>query len=311
MELRKDYLLDRWVIISPHRAARPNDTKQRYVGDGSNCYFCPGNEHTTPPEIGRIEKDGKWVVRWFNNKYPFLAKPGNAEIKTHNEYFTFADAVGEHEVIVETEDHGKQLSDLGVADIKQILQVYFERIKVLSERNEYVVVFKNHGADAGTSLEHSHTQIGATSIIPPQVNAEVTASFHQGKCLYCEIISREKESDRRVAEGKHFVSFCPYASWYNYEVWIFPKQHMKSFLELNEEQVAELAGQLKMILGKLAELDASYNIVFHYAPKNRDLHLHVEVKPRIANWGGFELSTGIVVNQVSPEDAAKFYRGEN
>ena len=61
---------------------------------------------------------------------------------------------------------------------------------------------------------------------------------------------------------------------------------------------------------KLAKLNAAYNFVLHYAPKGKDLHFHIEVLPRIAKFGGFEFSSGIIVNQMMPEDAAKFYREE-
>ena len=111
-------------------------------------------------------------------------------------------------------------------------------------------------------------------------------------------------------ENDGFVSFCPYASRFNYEVWIFPKEHVKSITNLTDEQLVGLADVLKHVLVKLAEMNASYNFVLHYAPKGTDLHFHIEVLPRIAKWGGFELSSGIIVNQVAPEDAAVFYRSD-
>ena len=61
-ELRKDYILDRWVIISPKRGKRPHEFKQEQAEvHSSKDFFAPGNEEMTPNEIGRIEKDGKWV----------------------------------------------------------------------------------------------------------------------------------------------------------------------------------------------------------------------------------------------------------
>ena len=60
--------------------------------------------------------------------------------------------------------------------------------------------------------------------------------------------------------------------------------------------------------GKLKELGVSYNYFLHYAPQGEDLHFHIEICPRIADWGGFELGTDTTINSVTPEDAAEFYR---
>lgn len=309
MELRKDYILDRWVIIAPKREKRPRDvTNKSNESLNKSCVFCAGNEDKTPPEIGKLEKDGKWTARWFPNKYGFLNKDAPHSMETHNKFYTFAGASGTHEVLVETPHHTEQLHELPTEHVADILKIYANRITELSKENEYVVVFKNQGADAATSLVHSHTQIAAVNILPPIINEETTASFAGGHCQYCEIIQSEKDSDRKVYRSSHFISFCPYASRYNYEVWIFPKHHIKCITELSEIQYLDLAKILKKILLKLAKINASYNMVLHYAPQGMNLHFHIEIMPRIAKYGGFELGSGIIVNQVSPEDAAKFYR---
>lgn len=311
MELRKDYFLDRWVIVSRRRGKRPHDMKQEEdVVESTSCAFCPSNEDQTPPEIGRLERDGQWYVRWFANKFAFVAREGEPTIKSHG-FFTFANAYGDHEVVVEAAEHDKQLHDLPAEHIKDVLKVYSDRIDELDDKNEYVVVFKNYGKAAGTSLVHSHTQIASLNLLPPQIIEEVEKSHDQGRCLYCEIIDIEKHSDRSVFENDSFVAFCPYASRFNFEIWLFPKQHIKRMAEFDDKQMNDLAWMLKKVIVKLKELNASYNYVLHYSPKGEDLHFHIEVLPRIAKWGGFELNSGIIVNQVMPEDAARFYRGEN
>jgi UDPglucose--hexose-1-phosphate uridylyltransferase len=311
MELRKDYILDRWVIISEKRAKRPDEFKQKKEPvQAGKCFFCPGNETDTPPEISRIEKDGKWAVRVFPNKFNFAERVGDPSIKTADRYFTYSNPYGEHEVIVETNDHSKQLCDLPPAEIKDVLHTYSDRIKELSARNTYVNVFKNSGTDAGTSLSHSHSQVAALNIVPPQIRDEADLGSKDGKCLYCDIISIEKRSFRRVYENDSFVSFCPYASRFNFEVWLFPKRHITSITEMVEKEFDDLSDMMKKLLVKLKELEADYNYCLHYAPPGKNLHFHIELMPRLAKWAGMELSTGIIINTVSPESAAKFYRGE-
>ena len=312
MELRKDYILDRWVFLASERKIRPREFKTDAKEQKAQiCYFCPGNEHLTPPESGRIGKE-KWKIRWFPNKFPAMALEGNPIVKTDNKYFTFSDSYGKHEVIAETRDHDKQLWDLPEEDIREILEVYNNRIQELSRipNVKYVLVFKNHGEEAGTSLIHSHTQVAAVNIMPVLIQEEVAASKRYNSCPYCEIISVEKQSYRRCFENDSFVAFTPYASRFNYEIWIFPKRHLRALNELTKEELDDCADILTKVVRKLKELNVSYNYYLHYSPENEDLHFHIEVAPRIATWAGFELGSEAVINSVSPEDAARFYRGE-
>lgn len=317
MELRKDYVLDRWVYIAAERSKRKREFRPAEAAakeeDSKSCFFCPGNERSTPPEKGRIEEDGRWIIRWFSNKFPAVEQKGNCTAKTENTFFTFSDAWGEHEVIVETDDHNKQMWDLDTGHIKKILQVYNQRILELEkiEGIAYVDLFKNHGPDAGTSLVHSHTQIMALSKIPKLVRRKVTALKKFGEeCPYCAVIGIEKDSDRRCFENNTFVAFCPYASLFNYEIAVFPKRHVKRLDKLTDDEFLDFADILKKVLEKLKELNPSYNFYLHYSPDESDLHMHLEICPRIAKWGGFELSSQYIINSVSPEEAAKFYRGE-
>ncbi|MBI2663832.1 DUF4931 domain-containing protein [Candidatus Woesearchaeota archaeon] len=310
MELRKDYILDRWVIIASGRGRRPQELREPDSSGKDLCFFCPGNEHLTPAEIGRIG-NRKWRFRWFANKFPAVDILGNPDVRTDNTFFTFADAFGMHEIIVETPSKKKQLWDLGSAELAELFSIYKGRIAELSGRRSinYVAIFKNHGSKGGASLQHSHTQIIATAFIPQIVQQEADAS---GKpCRYCKIIDIEKGSFRRCFENADAVAFAPYASRFNYEVWLFPKRHVTSLADLTKEELSSLAKILLSILRKLKKLNAAYNYFLHYSPAGSDLHFHVEVTPRIANWAGFELSSGITINTVSPEDAARFYRGES
>mgnify|MGYP006294666867 CR=1 FL=1 len=311
MELRKDYILDRYVIISSSRGKRPHQFKKdRKDKDDLGCFFCPGHESETPEEIGRV--GDPWSIRWFPNKFAAVEPKGKPEIKTDNTFYTFSDAYGYHEVIVETNDHSKQLYDLSEEEINQILRVYSKRISELSKDSNirYVNVFKNHGKEAGTSIVHSHSQVIATNNIPSSIRKKLHAIKNFETCPYCSIINTEKESLRRCFENDEFVAFCPYASRFNYELHIFPKKHITNISELDDKGFSCLASIMKLVLEKLKELGASFNYYLQYSPPEEDLHFHIEVIPRLATWAGFEYCSETIINSVSPEKAAKFYRGE-
>lgn len=300
-ELRKDYFLDRWVLITPGRAKRKKEFKSaqteiQKLSYDPNCFFCPGNEKTTPPEIGRYPEKNKWQIRWFSNKFPAVS------LKNPSAY-------GIHEVIVETPDHSKQLGDLSVFEIRDVLKIYrLREAQILKNpKIEYLVIFKNEGSEAGTSLVHSHSQLIGINLAPGNIKEEVGAN--QSKCHYCQIIKKEAKSPRKVFENKNFISFTPWASRFHYEVWIFPKKHLKNLQEMTDDDFKDLAEILKKILLKLKKINLSYNYFLHPAPKGKDLHFHLEITPREAKWGGFEISTGnVIINSVSPEEAAEFYR---
>jgi UDPglucose--hexose-1-phosphate uridylyltransferase len=312
MELRKDYILDRYVIVSSARGKRPHEFKkvQEKVKEGI-CFFCPGNEKLTPPEIGRIGTKKQWRLRWFPNKFAAVDQEGNPHFETHNDYFTFASAYGYHEVLVETNDHKKQLWDLTQNQIKTVLESYADRIRDLSQRDNinYVCVFKNHGKEGGTSLVHSHSQIIAYNKWPNLIKDKIEAVNRYDHCPYCDIIDAEKDSDRRCFENNSFIAFTPYASRFHFEIWVFPKEHIKNITHLGEDKLKDLAEILKKILKKLKSLNTPYNMELFYSPESEDLHFHIEVTPRLAIWAGFELLTNDTINSMPPEDAAKFYRG--
>ncbi|MEK6854130.1 MAG: DUF4931 domain-containing protein, partial [Nanoarchaeota archaeon] len=179
-ELRKDYILDRWVILAPSRKKRPRDFVRQTAAVSTNlCVFCKGNEKLTPPEIGRVsakDSSGRWLMRWFPNLFPAVAEEGQKEVRTDNTFYTFAAAYGSHDVVVETPQHERQLWDFASTELEQLLKVYRERISALERKGgKYVVVFKNHGNEAGTSLVHSHTQIASINILPQLIIEEATA----------------------------------------------------------------------------------------------------------------------------------------
>lgn len=319
-EVRKDYLLDRWVIIASERGKRPHEFAQpaaKAVGQ-KNCAFCPGQESSTPDEVLRISDGGSWKMRVFPNKFGAVHPSGNWNIKTDNAFFTFSDNFGYAEVLVETPQHGKELADLPIEDVAMLLQLCQERITALSAKPgvRYVAAFKNHGAAAGTSVQHTHSQIIAFNHVPRIVEREVEACHRyamdkpEGSCAYCEILKIEKQSYRRCFENDGAIAFAPYASRFPFELWIFPKRHAHSLHGLTDDERRDIAELLLKALQRLKTINTPYNYYLHYAPPGDDLHFHIELIPRTEIWAGFEYSTETIINILSPEDAARFYGGE-
>jgi len=311
IELRKDYVLDRWSYIALDRENRSKQFKE--IEDNkieSVCFFCPGNESMTPPEIGRIADNGNWKIRWFPNKFPITENTDKNTIDFNNKYFVKGSAFGYHEVIAETPDHKRQLWDLEEWELCELFKVYALRINELSVRDgvKYVQLFKNSGNDAGTSIIHTHTQIVTTNIVPRSISEKLSAIKKYVSCPYCEIIEIERKSDRFIYENDDFSVFAPYAPRFNYETCIYPKKHHKDLSELDNKGFENLASAFKKILSKLSSLNTPYNFYLHHSPCNENLHFSFEITPRMNKWAGFELATDSYVITVSPESTAKFFK---
>jgi UDPglucose--hexose-1-phosphate uridylyltransferase len=257
-----------------------------------------------------INSGKSWDMRWFKNKFPIADLKGNNKINTDNNFFTYSDSFGRHEILVETSSHTKQLWDFSNERVVQILRIYVERGNELKRIDgiHYVLIFKNHGKEAGISLLHSHSQILGINHIPAIVLQKSINSNKYGDCAYCRILNIEKNSLRGVFETENFVSFTPYASRSMFEINIFPKRHVKYLSEL-EDNFSELASLMLRILGRLKVLNAPFNINIIESPSSFDLHFHISIEPRLSTWAGVEL-TGTYVNFMPPEEAAAFYRGE-
>lgn len=312
-EIRKDYALKRRVIIASNRGKRPEDFKKqarvKAVRNGK-CSFCPGSEYLTPPEISRVVEEGEWIIRCFPNKYPATH---NSRARKKTGFLNSVPALGRHEVIVETPKHDGSVSELPVGHIIKLLDVYQERISALNslKRVGYTLVFKNVGATAGASLAHTHSQVIALPDAPDLVREEAEAYSGKMGCVFCRVMKKELKSERRVFENEHAGAFAPYASRFPFEVWIMPKRHVKSIGDLSLDEKTSFADALKHVLARMNRGLGfpPYNYYLHVSPKKADLHFHLELCPKTTKLAGFELGSGMYINTISPEDAARFFRG--
>lgn len=328
-DLRRDPIVGRWVIISTERAGRPRDfypAEPARQPSTARCPFCPGQESLTPNEVlayrpqGGTANSPGWTVRVVPNKYPALQVEGEMGREGIGLYDRM-NGVGAHEVIIETPDHKDMLADLPAKHITGVLRAYRDRMADLKRdlRFRYILVFKNHGAAAGATLEHTHSQLIALPVIPTSVLTELDSCRahyqHKERCIYCDIIRQELSNrERIVTENPEFVCVTPFASRYPFEMWILPKRHAAYFEESQESQLEMLALILSETLRRMdrAVRRPAYNFVLHTSPlheKTGDYyHWHIELIPKLTPVAGFQSGTDFYINPVTPEEAAKFLR---
>lgn len=322
-EFRKDPVSGDWVITASIRAKRPfgwiNDKNHDNFAD---CPFCPGNEKQTPPELFAIRKSNSkanasdWSLRVIPNKFPVLMDHKNFDQISDGIYEKISGS-GAHEVVIETADHNKELSDLSIEEMQAVLTVFKDRINNLKRllHIKYVLVFKNHGQPAGASLIHSHSQIIATPMLPKRLEEEIEGitayhSLHQ-RCIFCDMIQLEQKENKRIVElNAAFIALTPYSSRFPFEIWIMPVQHQHCYEKI-EEDIFFLAHILKATLRKIQVVlnFPSYNFVIHTSPcqeyETKKFHWHIELMPKLTHIAGFERGAGCYINSVLPEMAAE------
>jgi len=330
-ELRQDIATKRWVIVSKERAKRPHQfLKQMVVQEEpdhrDDCPFCEGNEGQTPPEVYALRNGSEpnqpgWKVRVVPNKFAALSTSAKWEVK-HPEIFTTINGYGSHEVIIETPQHNQTLATLPQEHVQLVLQALLQRMRTLAQDNRiaFVQVFRNHGAGAGTSLVHPHSQLIATPIVPTNIREEIEEArrFYDDRvtCVYCYMLEKELECEERVVlTTDHYVVLAPFASRFPFELMILPRRHSASFVaDARAEDVTFLADVLQRTLLLLyrAANNPDYNAVLHTAPLRDSCmdyyHWHIEIVPRLTTPAGFELGSGIYITTAIPEETADYLR---
>ncbi|MCL4800835.1 MAG: hypothetical protein KJ025_14675 [Burkholderiales bacterium] len=317
-ELRQDPVTRDWVIVNPERASRPHDGAGAASGA---CPFCLGNEAQTPEAVETIAgADGRWLVRAVPNRFPVLRMDvrETAGAPPPEAFWRRLPGYGHHEVIIETPDHHAQPGRMPVAQARRVLEMYVRRARALAGRDgalRQIVLFRNHGARAGTSLAHPHSQIVATPAVAPETRRRVMDEIawydENGGCALCRTLERERAAAARIVlETARFATIAPYASLAPYHLQIVPLRHAPAFLEIGAAELDDLAGHLTRVLGALFDRlgDPHYNLVVQTPPLDlvhrSASHWFVEILPRLSTPAGFELGSRIVVNVQPPERAA-------
>jgi UDPglucose--hexose-1-phosphate uridylyltransferase len=328
-ELRRDPVTGRWVIISTDRQKRPNDFRFEKASTLGRepCPFCPGREAMTPPEIASYRPNGGtpntpgWDVRVVPNKFPALQVEGTIDREGEG-MFDRMNGIGAHEVIIETPHHDRPLAAMSEPEIEKVLWAFRERMIDLKQdfRLRYILVFKNHGAAAGATLEHPHSQLIALPIVPDFVREEIDGARRhyevKERCVFCDIIHEESRDGRRIIqENADMIALAPYAPRFAFETWLLPRRHDARFEEAPRHEYESLARLLKATLQRIDRALESppFNLILHTSPFSESVaneyHWHIEIMPKLTRVAGFEWGTGFYINPTSPEEAASVLRG--
>ena len=329
--IRLDLLHNKYVLIAPERLHRPDFYQQIPSGiTTEDCPFCDGHEDMTPSEIFALRDNEPNSSGWKTRVVPNLYKAVQVEYEMHSKregIFEKIQGVGAHEVLIDSPNHDKDIVTLDTLAIELWLNTMIKRVEDLKndKRLIHLSIFKNYGQNAGATQEHPHTQLLALPIMPKDEldflkrNLKYYKKHGRGKLQ--DIIENEKISkDKRVIEEiDNFIAYCPFASSFPFEVTIAPLKNISSLEYCNQGEISNLALMIKKVFEKLHEQLGrfDYNLYFRLSPLNKNFEneeylptikenfrFSLHIIPRIYRLGGFELSTNMNINPVSPEECA-------
>jgi UDPglucose--hexose-1-phosphate uridylyltransferase len=321
-EVRRDAVTGAWSILAVGRSRRPGAVPGQGAGEPV-CPFCPGNESLTPPEVWADGRDGGssdspgWKVRVVPNLYPALM-PEAGTRGWRRGGRTGRPAHGDHEVIIHSPEHERSLADMDLGEASRLIRAWLERYRYHAAlpHVKQVQVIINHKREAGASLEHPHTQVFVLPMVPRAILDELCEARRRSEkgCLICAAPREAREDGRIVLENEEWTAYVPYASRAPFEVRFAPRRHNPDFAASDDSEIGGMADILTRTLKGLSGLlgDPPYNLWIHTAPcDGRDhsyFHWHVEMVPRVIISAGFELATGMFINILAPEEAARQLR---
>lgn len=324
-EFRQDLVSGEWVLFATGRARRPGEGQEikRFLQPRKSCPFeepeKSGNEIV---ETYFNEAKTDWVAKVIKNKYPAVME-GEAGDVGRVGPFKVVGGKGVHEVLI-LRDHERDFYEFSKEEVAEIFKIYQKRYLAMldSGSRKYTLIFHNHGAQAGATVQHPHSQVISIPILPPDVKRSVdgSESFYRehGRKVYDVMLEWEMNEKKRIVyENEKFLAFCPFVSKTEYEVRIFSKEGHAHFELMPEKLFADLGDIFSMTFKKIGRaLDKpDYNFfihtspIDHFWPKAHEFYSwHIEILPKVASVGAFELASGMQINVINPDEAAKLFR---
>ncbi|MEK7154049.1 MAG: DUF4931 domain-containing protein [Patescibacteria group bacterium] len=324
-EFRQDLVSGEWVLFSAARARRPGESQEvrRLLQPRENCPFeDPEKSGNEVVETYLNETKTDWIAKTIKNKFPAVTEGENGNIRRIGPFETL-NGTGLHQVLV-FRDHERDFYDFSGEEVAEIFRIYKKCYLATldSGSRKYTLIFHNHGLQAGATVQHPHSQVISIPILPPDVKKSIdgSESFYRkhGKKVYDVMLKWELgEKKRIVYENENFLVFCPFVSKTEYEVRIFSKEGHAHFELMPEKLFADLGDAFSVTFRKIGKaLDRpDYNFFIHTSPINfpslephEFYSWHIEILPKVATVGAFELASGMEINVVDPDEAAKLFR---
>jgi UDPglucose--hexose-1-phosphate uridylyltransferase len=218
-------------------------------------------------------------------------------------------ARGAHEVIINAPEPVASLADLPVERVEQAMSVWRERMQFHSDA-AYVQLIVNERREAGASLPHTHSQLYALDFVPAAVARErerfgAYATRTMGSNLLGDLVQEEvRRGERIVAVDDEAVLMAPYGSRFAFQLMLAPRRPRARFEEPGPDGASLLHDGLRRLARRLGT-NPPLNLWVRTAPRGAEHFCwRIDAVPRLTHLAGLELSTGLHLNILAPEQAA-------
>ena len=322
---RLNLLSGDWVLVSPHRAARPwlGATQAPSSATGPShdpgCHLCAGNIRAG----GERNPDyvGPYV---FNNDFPPLSE--ETIPAADDPLFVSRTARGEARVLCFSPDHARTIPHLDQDAVRAVVDCWCEQSSMLGRTWAHVEVFENKGAMMGCSNPHPHGQIWASDFTPSIVATEDRRQRDwmaaNGGIMLDAVAEREIAAGERVVEADaHWLAVVPWWAAWPFEVLLIARDPVVRLEDLSDEVRDALARMFRRLTARydnLFETSFPYSMGWHGAPHGEadtnHWRLHAHFYPPLLRSAsvrkfmvGFEM-LGEAQRDLTPEQAAERLR---
>ena len=282
---RRNALNGDWVLVSPHRTRRPwqgqveKSTPEARPAYDPTCYLCPGNARA-----GGKQNPHYTSTFVFENDFAALLPDGpQGEVGT-GELLQAQAETGSCRVICFSPRHDLTLPEMGLDDLRRVVDVWAQQVQELGARNNvnYVQIFENKGAVMGSSNPHPHGQVWANHTVPVEpakedVQQRAYFARHQRPLLLDYLAEEVRRGERLVIQNRHWVVVVPYWAVWPFEVLLLPRRHVTALPDLGGDERDALADILKRLTARydnLFETSFPYSMGWHGQPTDGEHHAH-------------------------------------
>ena len=325
---RLNRLTGEWVLVSPHRTARPWQGQVEEVAADQRpaydpaCYLCPGNGRAGGARTP--EYDSTYV---FDNDFAALTPDVAPEEDDRKGLLIAQSERGICRVVCFSPRHDLTLGQMPAEAIRTVVDTWVDQYLELGSLDwvRHVQIFENRGAMMGASNPHPHGQIWANERLPNEPAKELAqqrARADSGGCLLCDYLDVELDDGERIVTGnEHFTALVPFWAVWPFETLVLPRAHAGALPDLGPDQrdgLADILRRLTRRYDRLFGVTFPYSMGLHQRPTDGDphrgWHLHAHFYPPLLRSAtvrkfmvGYEL-LGQPQRDITPETAAQRLR---
>jgi len=283
-----------WVLVSPHRTARPWQGQMEEAAAGTQpdydpqCYLCPGNARA-----GGARNPEYASTFVFDNDFAAL-KPDTPLARFERDGVLVAESEpGICRVVCFSPRHNLTMANMEQADLRRVVDVWVEQYRELGARPliNSVQIFENRGAMMGASNPHPHCQIWSNHAVPNELAKETAAQQawlgQRGGCLLCDYAKLElAEGERVVEENDSFLVVVPFWAIWPFETMVISKRHVSGidgFTDVQRDGLADILKRAASRYDRLFRAPFPYSMGIHQRPTDggahAEWHVHAHFYP--------------------------------